>query len=201
MSLEIEKRFKNYDYKTIKDIVEEKCNHIGSYIYTFTSYAGIKPGQSIRIRDEGSKITFTIKQKNQNNYDTEWEVVVNDYKMIDAMLTQLNISKKYEMQKYREIYKTKNGKSEIVFDHNPGLPSYIEIESFDEKNLNKTMKMLNLVEEEDFSARDLYYDLYGIPKDRDNSSLLFENAEEVLGPSIKKNKNNFIKILDKQKKY
>jgi hypothetical protein len=113
----------------------------------------------------------------------------------------MNISKKYEMQKYREIYKTKNNKSEIVFDHNPGLPSYIEIESIDEKNLNKTMKMLNLVEEEDFSARDLYYDLYGIPKNRENKSLLFENAEEVLGPLIKKNKNEFIKILNKQKKY
>jgi CYTH domain-containing protein len=100
MSLEIEKRFKNYDYKTIKKIVQEKCNHIGSYIYTFTSYEGIKPGQSIRIRDEGSKITFTVKQKNENNYDTEWEVIVNDYKMIDGMLTQMNISKKYEMQKF-----------------------------------------------------------------------------------------------------
>jgi len=199
MSLEIEKRFINFDYNEIKGILSEKCDHIGSFLYTFTSYKGTKPGQSIRVRDEGSKITFTVKQKNENNYDTEWEVAVSNYKMLDLMLTEMGISKRYTMQKFREIYKTKNGNSEIIFDHYPALPPYIEIESISEDELLETIKTLNLKEEKDFSARTLYYDLYGIQQERESDCLTFSTAEDVLSQYITKNKTDFLEKLNSQK--
>jgi predicted adenylyl cyclase CyaB len=165
------------------------------------SYIGIKKDQSIRIRDEGDKITFTVKQKNEGTYDSEWEVIVNDYNMIDKMLTELNIKKKYEMEKYREIYVTKNGKNEIVFDHYPGLPPYMEIESSSEIELKKTMKILNLLDETPFSAKDLYYDLFGIPKSREDSDLTFKTANKLMGKCVTKNKTKFTKILKEQNKF
>jgi len=59
--------------------------------------------------------------------------------MIDKIIRQLEIIKKYH-----EIYITKNKKSEIIFDHYPGLPPYIEIESTNETELNKIIKLLKL---------------------------------------------------------
>lgn len=94
MSFEIEKRFKNFNYKHMKELL--KKNNIkkeGSYLYKVIMYHSLKEGQIIRIRDEGNKITFTIKQKNTNNYSTEWEIIVNDFLMINQMLDQLNVKK------------------------------------------------------------------------------------------------------------
>jgi predicted adenylyl cyclase CyaB len=203
MSLEIEKRFINFDYKTLKQkLKDNEIKKTGEYLFKLSSYEGTKKGQSIRIRDEGDKITFTIKQKNEGNYDTEWEVIINDYTMLDKMLQELNVKKRYDLHKYREIYKTKNNKSEIVFDHFPGLPPYIEIESNNEKELFKTMKLLDVNEEEDFTAKDLYFKYYGITKDRKDGTLTFKNAKDVLSDLITKNKKDFLKILKVQiKKY
>jgi predicted adenylyl cyclase CyaB len=201
MPLEIEKRFKNFNYiEMIKNFKKIGIKNMENQMQIFSSYIGIKKDQSIRIRIEGDKTTFTIKQKNAGNYDSEWEVVVNDYNMIDKMLSELNIKKKYQMEKYREIYLTKNGKNEIVFDHYPGLPPYMEIESSSEAELKKTMKILNLVDEQPFSAKDLYYDLYGITKSREDSDLTFKNANKLMGNYILKNKTKFYAIIREQKK-
>ena len=202
MALEIEKRFKNFDYnEMIKNFKKLRIKNTKNHVQIFSSYAGIKKDQSIRIRDEGDKITFTVKQKNVGSYDSEWEVIVNDYNMIDRMLTELNVKKKYEMEKYREIFVTKNGKNEIVFDHYPGLPPYMEIESSTEAELKKTMKILNLPDEDQFSAKDLYYDLYGILKNREDSDLTFKTANKLMGKYITKNKTKFSNILREQKKH
>ena len=101
MSKEIEKRFKNFKYNEIKKILKD--NNIKkkeSYLFSVSSFYGIKDNQIIRTRNEGSKITFTIKIKNTGSYDTEWEVVVDNQKMMDKMLEQLNIKKKYTLEKY-----------------------------------------------------------------------------------------------------
>ncbi len=199
MSLEIEKRFKNFDYTKLKKIFKEnEIKRVGGFLFKLTSYQGTKEGQSIRIRDEGNKITFTIKQKNANNYDTEWEVNIDNYEMMDKMIQQLNIKKRYDLFKYREIYVTKDKKNEIVFDFFPALNPYMEIESKTEKDLLKLMKQLGLKEEPNFVAKDLYWELYGITKDRKDGDLTFDNAGEILGPLVNKNKVNFSQILEHQ---
>lgn len=202
MSFEIEKRFKNFNYKNIKQLL--KINNIkkeGSYLYKIIMFHSLKEGQIIRIRDEGTKITFTIKQKNPNNYSTEYEVIVNDYMMIEQMLYQLNITKNYDLHKIREIYRTSDNNSEIIFDHYPGLPPYIEIESKTENELNKLMKVLGLKDEKSFHAGDLYTNLYNITKDRKNESLTFNNATQIFTPYILKNKEKFLKRINIQIKF
>ncbi len=114
------------------------------------------------------------------------------------MIQLMGLEKNYDLYKYREIYKTKNNKSEIVFDHFPGLPPYMEIESNNEKELYKMMKKLELFEEPHFTSKDLYLEQYGITKDRKDGSLTFDNAKDVLSKFITKNKENFDNILKKQ---
>ena len=63
------------------------------------------------------------------------------------------------------------------------------------------MKKLGLEDESKFTAKDLYYELYGISKDRKDSDLTFTNAEEMLGKYITKNKDQFIKILKHQQEF
>jgi len=65
------------------------------------------------------------------------------------------------------------------------------------------MKNLNLESESEnkFTARDLYHLEYGIPKDRPDIDLTFDNALEMLDGYITKNKDKFIKILNHQQDF
>jgi adenylate cyclase class IV len=107
----------------------------------------------IRVRDEGFRITFTIKDTSQGKFEKttffklKYEVNVDNYDMMNIMLHQLNLEEKYQLNKFREIYKSKNGKNEVIFDHFPGLPGYMEIESLSEKELEKTMKLFGVKDE------------------------------------------------------
>ena len=74
--------------------------------------------------------------------------------MMNIMLHQLNLEEKYQLNKFREIYKSKNGKNEVIFDHFPGLPGYMEIESSNEKELEKTMKLFGVKDEPKFTGGD-----------------------------------------------
>jgi adenylate cyclase class 2 len=199
MPLEIEKRFQNFNFDEIKSIF--KANNIlkiGGSLFKSSNYYGTNPKQFIRVRDEGNKIKFTIKQRNSNGYDTEHEVIVDNYDVINTMLLQLQLKKKQDMQKYREIYMTPDKRNEIIFDYYPGLPPFMEIESMSETDLFNTMKLLGLSEEPIFTAKDLLYKHYGIRKDREMVSLIFENAYDILGNLITKNKEQFDDILNKQ---
>ena len=115
------------------------------------------------------------------------------------MLELLGIKKAHGLEKFREIYKDDN--NEIIFDHYPGLEPYLEIESNTEDNLLKMMANLNLESEDKFTARDLYYSEYGIPKDRPDIDLTFDNALKMLEVYITKNKDKFIKILNHQQEF
>ena len=194
MSLEIEKRFKKFDYKILKKLFKKN----GGYLFNVTNFFPLKENQIIRTRNEGNKITFTIKEKS-NIYDKEWEVNINDQNMMNEMLQQLGIKKAYTLEKFREIYKDNN--NELVFDHYPGLEPYLEIESNTEENLFKIMKKLNLESESKFNAKDLYYLEYGISKERPDNDLTFDNALEMFNSHITKNKEKFIKILKHQRNF
>jgi predicted adenylyl cyclase CyaB len=197
--LEIEKRFKNIKPDAIKKILYENLfSFEGTFLYKLISYKGIVSGQSIRIRNEGVKNTFTIKQKNENNYDDELEIEVNDLKTLDKMLSKLNVSKKYEVHKLRSIYKSPNKDIEVVFDHFPGLNPYIEIEAKNENQLFDTMKLLNLKEEPMFGANEMYRDNYGIIQENPNASLTFETYHDVLVKYINKNLEEFNSIINEQ---
>ena len=199
MSIEIEKRFKNFDYKTLKKLFEKyNIQKNGGYLFNVTSFIPLKENQIIRTRNEGKKITFTIKEKT-DTYDKEWEVNISDQNMMNDMIQLLGIKKAYDIEKFREIYKDDN--NEFVFDHYPGLEPYLEIESNTEENLEQMMMNLNLVTESKFNAKELYYLEYGVSKERPDRGLTFDNALEMFDSQITKNKEKFIKILEHQQDF
>ena len=60
------------------------------------------------------------------------------------------------------------------------------------------IKITGTDQETPFNAAYMYNELYDITKDRKLESLTFDNAETVLSKYIKKNKDDFIKLLNKQ---
>lgn len=192
MSLEIEKRFRDFDYKKLKKHFQKLgIKKKGGEIFKVSSFTPTKPNQSIRTRQEGKHTTFTIKEAT-DSYNKEYEINISNQDMMDEILEKIGIAKKYSLEKFREIYIYNN--SELVFDHYPALPPYLEIESKTEEELLDLMKKLDLKDSE-FSAKDLYYDLYGISKDRKDDDLLFENVSQKMEKFITKNKKEFDKII------
>jgi len=201
MSKEIERRFYTFDRR----IIEEKISELGGVkkgIFKFQILAFVPPeGYSVlRLRDEGFRITFTIKKKTADGYEEENEVIVNNFEEMRTILEKMGHKKKYLMQKIREIYDIEN--SELVFDHYPGLPGYMEIESPTEAEMFSLADKLGLKkDEEQVEAGELYRDYYGIKKEgRPLLDISFDNIIEVMSEYIKKDVEKMQEILEGQKK-
>ena len=204
-NLEYEIRILNINESKLKKTILENKGKLSNKkrIMKIISYHHpySKKDSYIRIRDEGDKITMTIKTKFKSKFPIEREVIINDIEEGDAILKFLGCKKKYIVEKIRETYKI-NGCKELVFDSYPGLPTYFEIDCDNENNLKKVSKLLgyNLDDHDNTSTNDLYLKHYGIKKDRKLGDLTFANANKVLGPFITKNKKKFFEILNEQKK-
>jgi adenylate cyclase class 2 len=198
MSKEIEKRFYTFDRKEL----EEKIKELGGVkkgMYNFQVLAFVQPEgyNLLRLRDEGHRITFTLKQKGADGYELENEVNVSNFKEMRTILEKIGNKKKYFLQKIREIYDI--GESELVFDHYPGLPGYIEIESPTEEELFSLADKLNLKKNEPHrEAGDLYLECYGITKDRPLLDLAFDNIHDLFKKYITKNEDMMLKIIEGQ---
>ena len=199
MSKEIEKRYFTFDRREVENKIKELGGkRKGMYLFQIMAF-NQPPGYSLlRLRDEGHRITFTLKQKGIDGYELEEEVNISNFEQMKTIMEKIGHTKKYIMQKVREIYNIKN--SELVFDHYPGLPGYIEIESPTEDELFMLQKELNLIDEPSRNAGDLYLELYGITKDRPLLDLAFNNVNELLKKYITKNEDEMIKIVEGQKK-
>jgi predicted adenylyl cyclase CyaB len=200
MSKEIEKRFYTFDRKIINEKIKE-LGGVSKGMFKFQIKTFIPPTgyNLLRLRDEGHRITFTLKQKGNDGYELENEVIVNNFNEMDTILEKIGHKKKYLIQKIREIYNIEN--SELVFDHYPGLPGYIEIESPTESELFSLADKLGLIQDEkQIEAGDLYLEIYGITKDRPLLDLAFDNIYEVFKQYITKNEDMMNKIIEGQKK-
>jgi uncharacterized protein YbaP (TraB family) len=106
-------------------------------------------------------------------------------------------------EKIREIYLSPEGTAEVIFDHYPGLPPYMEIESTNDGDLKKIIKELGLDETENQNIRigSMYKNLY---KNTNESShvLTFHNIFELdLEKDVKANKMTiFLNIVQQQRK-
>jgi predicted adenylyl cyclase CyaB len=199
MSKEIEKRFYTYDRREVENKIKSLGGiRKGMYLFQILAF-NQPPGYSLlRLRDEGHRITFTLKQKGADGYELEDEVNVSNFNNMRTILEKIGQTKKYLIQKVREIYNVNN--SELVFDHYPGLPGYIEIESPTEEELFQLQKEFNLIDEPHREAGDLYLELYGITKDRPLLDLAFDNVHELFKKYITKNEEEMIRIVEGQQK-
>ena len=198
MPLEYEYSFFDFDKKEIiRKIKEMKGLHKGTYLFRVQVFIHPqeKVGTYIRVRDEGFRTTMTYKYKEPNaKFENEHEINIDNFDTAVNILLGVGCKKKYYYEKIREIWTVKN--SEIVFDMNPGSDERMEIESKTKSELDKMVKIFNIKPTE---IENRYIYLFGldIPKTLD---LTFLNAKKDLLKYVKKNKKQFIELVDEQLK-
>jgi adenylate cyclase class IV len=199
MPKEYEYRFNNYNKKEIVTKLKELgAKYFGTFKFRVIVFIDQNNSEKyIRVRDEGHRVTMTIKNNLTDKFPVENEIIINDFDEGINILLQLKCKKKYYYEKYREIWNYKN--SEIIFDMNPGIPELMEVESSSKKELDILCKKLdlNINNYQGFSNNNTYLDLFGItiPKSLD---LTFKNVLKELKPT--KNKEEFKKLVKMQLK-
>ncbi|KPM53241.1 adenylyl cyclase [Frankia sp. CcI49] len=134
----------------------------------------------IRLRDEGSRITLTLKQvTDATTIDgtTEIETEVTDLAATAEILRRLGVREVGYQENYREEWRL----GEVVFDFDtwPGLPTFLEIEGPDEASVRQAAKLLTLdyAEARFGSVNGIYQSETG--RDiRTEPTLLFSDAEK-----------------------
>jgi adenylate cyclase class IV len=156
----------------------------------------------IRTREENNSVTITVKTYPKNSkYALESEISVN------ATLEQSRdflLSQGYKVKAYQETLREKWSLGdclEIAIDSIPGIPTYVELECKNEKEIKRVAGLLGLEYSKiEYGAFDKQFaDYYGLTKEQLNekvSSLTFKNIEKDLIKFIKKNKD----LLKKCKK-
>ena len=156
----------------------------------------------IRTREENNSVTITVKTYPKNSkYAMESEISVN------ATLEQSRdflLAQGYKIKAYQETLREKwslGNCLEIAIDSIPGIPTYVELECKNEKEIKRVAGLLGLdYSKIEYGAFDKQFaDYYGLTKEQLNekvSSLTFKNIDKELSKFIKKNKD----LLKKCKK-
>lgn len=140
--------------------------------------------QSGRVRDEGDKITMTLKESSiprTMSSVQELEIIVSNFD--DAV--KILLLSGYEPTTYQENYRTswKLDDCSIEIDEWPGLPSYAEIEAPSTIKLKETATKLGINEETFMccSVFDLYEQKLSLnaKKLRQAEKLTFENIDQI----------------------
>ena len=166
-------------------------------LITFTHPTGNKDSY-IRIRHEGHHITMTSKTDLKSEFVTEYEVVIDSFEQGIKILKSLGCKKRYYVEKLRETW-TMPGCKEIVIDSYPGTNEYLEIDAHSLSALKKTAKLLGLSKPK--KRINLYNKYYGMKLNRPMGDLTFYNGYKQHKKYIKKNHNQYKKILKQQQKY
>ena len=207
---EVEIRLTNKDIKM--SLLKKKLRKIGARIkqkerifyYIIYLHPQKKNDYYIRVRDEGEKITMTVKTNLKNKYVDEYEININDFNEADKILTLLGCKKHYEIHKLREKWEYRKCK-EIVFDTYPAAEPYVEIECNNEKEIKEVLKDLDLNTNlknylNTNQVSNFYLNEYGIKQVKKLQDLTFTTASKVLGNRVNKNKKLFNERLNKQRK-
>ena len=122
-------------------------------------------GGWLRVRDEGNRITMSLKVVDGEGIASQREVLlaVDNFEKADELLTLLGAPKKAYQENKRELWMI-NG-VEITIDEWPFLEPFIEIEGLSEDIVKKTSEMLGFDYSKALfcSVTTLYSKKYGLP--------------------------------------
>ena len=204
MSYEYEYKYKDFDKKDIvKKLKDLGATYDGTFIFRVQIFKHPTKKQNtyIRIRDEKHRITMTYKyRENNSDFQIEHEVNINNFDEGCEILLGVGCEKHFYYEKIREIWTIKN--TEICFDTYVCMPDIMEVESKTKSELEKYVKLLGLTDipHNNFRNADLYKDNFGIVIPSNINNLTFLNSKKTLEPYCTKNKTEFSKLVDKQKK-
>jgi len=148
MEIEYEATFENID----KDEMRKKLKDVGAKLIkpeclhkriTFDLPSNVKIEYSfIRVRDEGDKITITLKVIEGGSIEKQQEVNldVDSMEKAEEILLFLGCKKKAYQQNKRELWKIND--VEVTIDEWPFLEPIVEIEGHSENAVKETAKIL-----------------------------------------------------------
>jgi adenylate cyclase class 2 len=105
----------------------------------------LEGGAWIRLRDEGTRCTLTLKQVTDSTSidgTTEIETEVTDLPAMAEILSRLGLHEVRYQENYREDWRW----GEIAFDFDtwPGLPTFVEVEGPDEASVREAVGAVGL---------------------------------------------------------
>jgi len=186
---EIEVKFLNIDPKeTEKKLKEAGAEKVFDKVYRrkVFDYPDLRlndRGAYLRLRDEGDKITLTLKQrlgvkshdgKTNDEGMEEIEIKVSDFEKTAELLTKMGLKEKF----YEENRRIRHQLDDIEFDIDfwPLLDPYLEIEAPSWEKIDEAIKLLKLdpKDKKIFSTYQVYQ-LKGIDEN-DYQILTFEKT-------------------------
>ena len=151
MQTEIEAKWLNVD----KDELRAKLKKIGAELvqperllvralYDFADKSLQGKNSWVRVRDEADKVTLSYKQLNDRTLHgtKEVTVVVDDFEVTCKFLESIGMQRKSHQETKRESWQI--GDIQVELDTWPWIPSFVEIEAPDEKQLQQTAAKLEL---------------------------------------------------------
>lgn len=129
------------------------------------------PGGWLRVRDEGDKITMSLKAVLNGKIETQKEIqlIVDSFENAENMLVLIGCEKKSYQETRREIWMMDD--VEICIDEWPYLEPLVEIEGDSEEKVKNVSQKLQFDYTKALfcSAGHLYELKYGIPEDSINN--------------------------------
>lgn len=173
MDIEYEATFTNID----KDEVRQKLKKVGAklikpefmqrrVVFNMPSGHEIKGGW-LRVRDEGDKITMSLKVVDGKNIHNQKEICleINDFNSAENFLISLGCDRKAYQESKRELWQLEN--VEITIDEWPYLEPFVEVEGKSEEEVKEVSQKLGLdYNKAVFGAVDVLYNMkYRTPID------------------------------------
>jgi predicted adenylyl cyclase CyaB len=190
---------KNHNIPNKENIIQ-KIKKLGAkkkdvYLFKVMVFQSPKNGNEyLRIRDEGHRITMTLKNRSKKSkFENEEEIIIDNFENGIKILEGIGCKKKHYYEKIRELWTYKN--SEIVFDYYIGLPVYMEVESPTVTELNDVLKKINLkIPNKFIPEKKLFKKLFLCTKKNYET---FNSTKYLLNKCLK-NKKDLKRILDIQ---
>jgi adenylate cyclase class 2 len=158
---EVKKRLKEANARLIRPEFLQK-----RIVFNLPSGHEIEGGW-IRVRDEGDKITMSLKIVNGEKIEDQREIClkVDNIKEAESFLTSIGCQKKAYQENKREIWRLND--VEITIDEWPFLEPFVEIEGKSEEAVKLISKKLGFdYSKAVFCSTDMLYSRkYGIPLD------------------------------------
>lgn len=179
MNIEYEATFTNIDTESMRS----KLKDVGAVLVrpeflqkrvTLNLPKGIDiQGGWLRVRDEGNKITLTLKAVHGSGIESQKEILleVNDLDQAVELLSALACEKKSYQENKRELWEL--GDVEITIDEWPFLEPYVEIEGASEEAVKNVARQLGFAYDDALfgTATTLYSKKYGLAEETINNNI------------------------------
>ncbi|HMY80630.1 MAG TPA: CYTH domain-containing protein [Candidatus Absconditabacterales bacterium] len=170
MNYEYEIKVLAIDIENIqKKLQELGAQKQGTYLmkrYVFDMASSNNNSCWIRLRDDGRKVTLTIKEVEHDGIDgtKEWEIIVDSFETTFEMIQKLGYTAKAYQENRRTSYTMGNVFIEI--DERPMIPPYVEIEGPSIESVENLVGLLGFEKKDTTSINtSKIYLTYGIELD------------------------------------